>query len=117
MLLSSGGDNRAEPLVHQAFPSLSPRKDFNLLTLLLTMVWSGEPQKAIYRVLVTKFGLLTRPNFIEGLEAENTALSRLWAACRPLKLRLLHQSITQSQSRSPALERSTQEIKVEWNLP
>lgn len=32
-------------------------------------------------------------------------------------LRLLHQSITQSQSRIPALERSTQEIKVEWDLP
>jgi len=32
-------------------------------------------------------------------------------------LRLLHQSINQSQSRIPALERSTQEIKIEWNLP
>ena len=32
-------------------------------------------------------------------------------------LRLLHQSINQSQSRIPALERTIREIQTEWNLP
>jgi len=31
-------------------------------------------------------------------------------------LRLVEQSITQSQARIPALERTVQEIKMEWNL-
>jgi hypothetical protein len=31
-------------------------------------------------------------------------------------LRLLYQGISQSQSRIPALERTVQEIKMEWNL-
>ncbi|OCR00669.1 hypothetical protein BCD67_11905 [Oscillatoriales cyanobacterium USR001] len=31
-------------------------------------------------------------------------------------LRLLYQSISQSQSRIPALERTVQEIKIEWGL-
>ena len=32
-------------------------------------------------------------------------------------LRLLEQAISQNQLRIPAMERSIQEIKIEWNLP
>lgn len=111
------------------FPSETTETIWTLLRQLLTLV---EDARAAEFTLFDRFRETEETiDYLEELKgvaldaasryAQLTNIQLRITEAQPVPpndiLRLLYQAIDQNQLRIPALERSIEEIKIEWNLP